>query len=195
MDFKHNSDYESILEEIGSPVGKCKYLKLRVRNTGSVDVPKCVVRIVIPDTGINVGKGHPSDTKTLCWVSEQTNFVSLDRNIGEEYVYLLITDSKMHESVINGEPEVYALAATRETIQNKSLIRRAQDGFGNGDFDITITVMGEGVSVTNIIRIHVDQNFENTTITPFEFEGPINIIYSSYNRLRHRRVLNPTSAQ
>jgi hypothetical protein len=199
VDFKHNdSNYESILDtvsEIGSLIIKRKYLKLRVRNTGTVDVPKCVVKITTPDSKINTVKRHPSDVKTLCWVNDESNFIPLDRNIGEEFIYLLVTDSKMHDTVLNGNPDVYALAATRETIQNKSFIRRAQDGFGIGEFEITITVTGGGISFTNTVKIHVDENFENTTITPFEFEGPPNIISLTYNRLRRRRVPNPTPAQ
>jgi hypothetical protein len=199
IDFKRNdSNYESILDsvnEMGSLIIKRKYLKLRVRNTGTTDVPKCVVKITIPESGTNVGKRHPSDTKTLCWVGDESNFIPLDRKTGEEYVYLLITDSKMHNDVLNGADDVYALAGTKETVQNTSLIRREQDGFGIGDLDVTIIITGGGVSLTNIIKIHVDQNFENTTVIPFEFESPINIISRTYNRLRRRRVSNPTSAR
>jgi hypothetical protein len=52
----------------------------------------------------------------------------------------------------------------------KTRFRRAQDAFGLGDFELYITVSGNGVAKTARLVLHIDEDFERTTVSTLQIQ-------------------------
>jgi len=185
-----DSNYETILDLLDDnhrQLGiKRKWIRLLVKNTGRADAHTCYVELNVPETSFNTGKLHPSEMQRLCWKDESTNFITLGRKVDKRYIEVVFADS-------NFDGDIYAMTSTKDLVKSIGFTP-SQRGFGLGDFEIDVTVCGNGVIKTVRMELHVDKDYAKTTLRHIRKDGPKkdwNIISNIYNRLKRPRVLNP----
>lgn len=136
-----------------------KYLRVLVKNKGRSVARRCKaeLQIINEDTPYRKPSSEP---KPLTWSGP-----SLEKDIGakngKELLLVVFSDSRLSELPENREDRnLYALISTMESLYPQAPIIRAQDGFGEGDFCVEITVTSEeGQAVKSKFRIVVERDF------------------------------------
>lgn len=146
---------------------KRKYLKVLVKNTGDATAVKCKAELKILQTNDKAEQRHPSDTKTLCWDGEITKYMNIGKKKDKEFLHIVFADSNFEQKHLAGDLDIYAVASTKESLHTISSTR-AQDGFGIGDFETELNIIGDGISIKQRMTLHVDRNYEvlNINIIP-----------------------------
>jgi hypothetical protein len=165
-----NSDYSTTLEltdSNGNSIGvKRHWLKILVINEGAANAVRCIGELkVVQPTEIR----HPSDTKVLSWVSDASSrYINIGRKSRKEFMHIAFADSDFAEKHAEGQLDIYAYASTKDLVFSRVLSTRTQDAFGIGDFQVEVSVTGEGFSMKQRIILHVDKNYEalNLDIIP-----------------------------
>jgi hypothetical protein len=136
-----------------------KYLRLMVKNNGRGIAHRCKaeLQLIKEDTPY---RAPSSESKPLTWSGP-----SLEKDIGarngKELLHFVFSDSRFSELPENKEDKnIYALVSTMESLYPKAPIIRAQDGFGEGDFKVEVTITSEeGPFVKATFRIVVERDF------------------------------------
>lgn len=162
-----NSNYErtlDLLDPSGRQLGiKRKWIRVLIKNTGGADANNCHVELNVPESALNAGKRHPSDTQNLCWANQNTNYTFLGKKVDKKYIELVFADSNFHQLRLLGGLDLYAMSSTCELVNSVGNMP-PQHAFGIGEFEIEIVVSGNGVSKTKKIILHVDEVFDRTTV-------------------------------
>lgn len=170
--YQHNPDdnnFTPILDLVnrdGIPTGiKRKYVKVRIKNTGGASAIKCKAELrVLRTVGNNTEQRHPSDTKILCWDSEQIKYMNIGKKPDNELLHIAFADSNFEQLHLAGDLDIYALSSTKESLYPTAPFRRAQDAFGIGDFEVDLNVTGDDASTKKRMILHVERNYERLRI-------------------------------
>jgi hypothetical protein len=138
-----------------------QYLKVRVVNRGKGVATDCIAKFRI--TGWTGNTRHPStDSKILRWDDGSHNKLIYPRG-EEEVLNVIFADSDLQQLAEQAHQDIYAFVATNDALNYR--MYRAQDGFGQGDFEAEISIRSKewGYCLASL-TIHVDHERHNLSI-------------------------------
>jgi hypothetical protein len=138
-----------------------KYLRIIIRNKGRSIAHRCKAELKLINEDTPYRKPS-TESKPLTWSGP-----SLEKDIGakngKELLHVVFSDSRLSQLPVNPDDRnIYALVSTTESLYNPTRIFRAQDGFGEGDFNAEVTITSEeGEIAKSNFRIVVERDFHN----------------------------------
>lgn len=162
----HPNTYSPELQLVapdGRPVCVQKYLRVCIRNTGGVARRcKAELGIIKEETAFRTPSDEP---KPLTWGGP-----SLEKDIGggdgTELLHIVFSDSRLSEApVMTNDKNIFALVSTMDSLYPRAPFIRAQDGFGEGDFKVRLTVISEGgAAAKQVLKVHVERDFRKLSM-------------------------------
>jgi hypothetical protein len=165
---KENSIFfpeEDIIDSDRNIIGKRKYQKICIKNSGGV-ARNCEaeLRMIKWDSSAIAPSKEP---KLLVWWDSSKDNILLKQDIGgkigAKYLYVVFSQ----EIFVNKHTDsnnIYAFVSTKEERYPKD-IRPRYNGFGVGEFEFKVTVASEdGSFVKSIFRLHVDKDFRKISM-------------------------------
>ncbi len=139
LDKSQLASYKPELERVenGHPSGiKRKWLRIKIKNTGSVTAINCKVKLDILDGDSPI---RPSDTKRLIWDDFSSTMNIYPKDTGE-FCHVVFSNTNF--------PEFIAATISSEQAEKNPESTR-QNGLGTGKYKIQITVTAENQASTS----------------------------------------------
>ena len=138
LDKSQLASYKPELERVenGHPTGiKRKWLRIKIKNTGSVTAINCRVKLDILDVDSPI---RPSDTKRLIWDDFSSTMNIYPKDTGE-FCHVVFSDTNFPEFIS-------AMISSEQAEKNLNL--QDKNGLGTGKYKIQITVTAENQAST-----------------------------------------------
>jgi hypothetical protein len=138
-----------------------QHLKVRVVNRGRGVATDCLAKFRI--TGWVGDTKHPStESKILIWDDGSPTKTIYPRS-EQEILNVIFADSDSEQLLDRENKNIYAMVATNEAYIERQ--KRAQDGFGSGEFVAELYVKSkEGASCMVNLYLHISANHRNVTM-------------------------------
>jgi len=139
VDTNQPASYKPELERIenGHRTGiKRKWLRIKIKNTGSITAINCRVKLDILDGDSSI---RPADTKRLIWDDFSSTMNIYPKDTGE-FCHVVFSDTNFPEFIA-------AMISSEQSEKNPESTR--QNGLGTGKYKIQITVTAENQASTS----------------------------------------------